>query len=171
MQRADGRPNLLRLFTGSTEVQGAAEQIEVIETCIDDWHPEGVGYLSERLLAHGALDVVVTAVQMKKNRPGGLLRVLAGTDKAQELKRLILTESTAIGLRYRRESRLVLRRSLGKVATRWGTVGVKLVHHPTGPRLHPEYDSCRKIAVEQGIPLQQVYDAVACASMDDFREE
>ena len=169
--RADGKPNLLRILVGTAEETMDGDEVEVIETFIDDWHPEGIGYLSEKLLAHGALDVAVTAVQMKKNRPGVLLRVLAASDKAQELKRMILEESTAIGLRYRKERRLVLDRRRGLVETRWGKTEVKLVQHPSGPRLHPEYESCRKLAILHNIALQEVYDAVACSSVDDFMEE
>ena len=66
---------------------------------------------------------------------------------------------------------MTLERCLGMVATRWGMAGVKLVRHPNGPRLHPEYESCRKIAEQNNIPLQDVYDAVACAPLDDFQQE
>jgi len=170
-QRADGRPNLLRMLIATPLARETEEEIEVIETCIDDWHPEGIGYLTERLFAVGALDVFVSSVQMKKNRPGMLLTVLAGPDRAAELKDLILTESTAIGLRFRKERRLVLQRKLGTVQTRWGKVEAKLAHHPDGPRLHPEYESCRRIAIARGVPLQEVYDAVAGVSPEDFEEK
>jgi len=172
MKRPDGRPNLLRLLVGSpTETRAETGEIEVIETNIDDWHPEGIAFLSEKLMAEGALDVSMTPIYMKKNRPGVLLRVLASPGKAFALKQLILSESSSIGLRFRKEQRLLLERKLGWVPTPWGEVGVKLVQHPSGARLHPEYESCRRLALRENLALQDVYDAVLHCSVDDFIAE
>jgi uncharacterized protein (TIGR00299 family) protein len=172
LKRSDGRPNLLRLLVGSAiEAGGETGEIEVIETNIDDWHPEGIAFLSEKLMAEGALDVSMTPIHMKKNRPGILLRVLASPDKAFAFKQLILSESSSIGLRFRREQRLLLPRSPGRVATPWGEVGVKLVRHPSGARLHPEYESCRRLAIRENLALQDVYDAILRCSVDDFIAE
>lgn len=169
--RSDGRPNLLRVVIGLREEVEEAQEIEVIATNIDDWHGEGMGYLAERLLAAGALDVTVTPVQMKKGRPGFEVKILARPETALVLKQLLLAESPAIGLRFHRERRLTLPRSFGKVLTRWGEVEVKRVVTPNGARLRPEFESCRSIAKQKGIALQDVYDAVCRASLADFIDE
>ncbi len=148
-----------------------AQEIEVIETNIDDWHGEGIGYLTGRLLAAGALDVTVTPVQMKKGRPGFEVKVLARPEGALVLKQLLLAESPAIGLRFHREKRLTLPRSYGRVRTPWGEVAVKKVMTPGGERLRPEFESCRILAEQKKVALQDVYDAVCRVPLADFIDE
>ncbi|MFZ5770940.1 MAG: nickel pincer cofactor biosynthesis protein LarC [Thermodesulfobacteriota bacterium] len=166
---ADGRPNLLRLVVGRAAEVTEAQEVEVIETHLDDWQPEGFPFLSEQLFARGALDVAVIPMQMKKGRPGFLLRVVAEPATAWELKRCILSESSAIGLRFHREQRWTLPRQTGTVATSLGPVAVKKVTTPAGDILYPEYEDCRRLALAKGIPLQQVYREVGRASLADFR--
>jgi len=170
-QLADGRPNLLRLVIGTAAQVEEIQEVEVIETHLDDWQPEGFPFLSEQLFAKGALDVAVIPIQMKKGRPGFLLRVVADPATAWELKRCILTESTAIGLRFRREGRWTLPRETGTVVTSLGQVAVKKVEAPSGDILYPEYEDCRRLALEKGIPLQQVYREVGRASVANFRKK
>ena len=167
---ADGRPNLLRLVIGTSAQVAEVQEVEVIETHLDDWQPEGFPYLSEQLFAKGALDVALIAMQMKKGRPGFLLRVVADPATAWELKRCILSESTAIGLRFRREGRWTLPRETGTVATSLGQIAVKKVVTPAGDILYPEYEDCRRLALEKGIPLQQVYREVSRAPLENFRK-
>ncbi|MBU4263429.1 MAG: nickel pincer cofactor biosynthesis protein LarC [Proteobacteria bacterium] len=166
---ADHRPNLLRLVIGTSADVAEAQEVEVIETHLDDWQPEGFPFLSEQLFAKGALDVAVIPMQMKKGRPGFLLRVVADPATAWELKRCILFESSAIGLRFHREQRWTLPRTAGTVATSLGEVAVKKVTTPAGDILYPEYEDCRRLALEKKIPLQQVYREVGRASLVDFR--
>jgi len=168
---ADDRPNLLRLVIGTSTDVVEAQEVEVIETHLDDWQPEGFPFLSEQLFAKGALDVAVIPMQMKKGRPGFLLRVVADPATAWELKRCILSESTAIGLRFRREGRWTLPRETGTVATSLGQVEVKKVATPSGDILYPEYEDCRRLALEKGIPLQQIYREVSRASVENFRKK
>ncbi|MFZ5765252.1 MAG: nickel pincer cofactor biosynthesis protein LarC [Thermodesulfobacteriota bacterium] len=170
--RRDGRPNLLRLIIGEALTVAEEQEVVVIETHLDDWQPEGFPFLCEKLLAGSALDVALIPMQMKKGRPGFLLRVVAAPDLAWEAQRLILEETSAIGLRYRREGRWTLPRQSGFIVTRAGRVAVKKVTTPMGRTvLSPEYEQCRQLAAEKEIPLREIYALVAAATPDDFQEE
>ncbi len=165
------KPNLFRLILGNEENPDEAQEVEVIETNIDDCSPEVFPYLMEQFFAKGALDVTITAVQMKKGRPGFLLQIICSPAHAQSLKDCILSETTAIGLRYRREKRVTLPRSLGKVDTPWGGIKAKKVLTPGGPVIYPEYEDCRIIAMKNGIPLNRIYSTVAGQSLEGFVED
>ena len=166
----DGRPNLFRLIIGSAAAVKEEQQVIVTETHLDDYNPEGFPHLTSLLFDSGALDVALIPMQMKKGRPGFLLRVVSNEATAWELQRLILTESSAIGLRYHREQRWTLPRETGHLATRWGKVAVKRVTNPDGEKiLYPEYEDCRRIAKESGVPLMQIYAAVNGARANDFQ--
>jgi uncharacterized protein (DUF111 family) len=108
----------------------------------------------------GALDVSLTPIQMKKGRPGFRLTVLSRPHQSQPLKELILTETSAIGLRFRSEQRLTLPRRIISVETAWGPIQAKQVETPAGPRVYPEYEACRKMAERQKVPLEAVYREV-----------
>jgi len=149
-------PNLLRLVMGEAAGE-REEEVLVIETHIDDMNPELLGFLMERLLEEGALDVAFSALQMKKNRPGTRLTVVAREEDLTKLSELILRESTAIGVRYYPVRRITLSRSSEERATSLGTVRVKVLE---GGRVTPEFESCRAIAVENGLPLIEVYRTV-----------
>jgi hypothetical protein len=168
-QLANGQPNLLRLVLGAALSVDEAQQVEVIETHLDDWQPEGFPYLSEQLFGKGALDVALIPMQMKKGRPGFLLRVVSDPALAWELKRCILSESSAIGLRYHLETRWTLPRQTGKIVTDLGEVAVKKVSTPAGDVLYPEYEDCRRVALEKKIPLHRVYREVSKAAPDKFQ--
>ena len=155
-----GRPNLLRLMLGTARQAEESQRVEVIETNLDDWNPEGFPHLCELLLAHKALDVSLTPIQMKKGRPGFRLQVLCNPAHGHHLKEIILTETTAIGLRFRSEERLTLAREQIRVSTPWGPIKAKRVMTPTGPRIYPEYEECRRMANEQQVPLPEIYRAV-----------
>jgi uncharacterized protein (TIGR00299 family) protein len=151
-------PNILRLVMGEESAEMQKEEIQVIETHIDDMNPEVLGYLMERLLAAGALDVAFSPLQMKKNRPGIKLTILATRDKLEELARLVLSESTAIGVRHYPAERITLERSLEERETSLGKVRVKVIRD-NGKllRVAPEFEECRRIAEEKGFPLLEVY--------------
>ena len=167
-QLSNGQPNLLRLIIGQgLEVQ-EAQTIEVIETHLDDWAPEGFPYLCERLFGLQALDVALTPIQMKKGRPGFLLTVLSDPAHALGIKQCILSETTAIGLRFHTAQRLTLPRQLGTVATPWGAIGVKRVETPTGVVLYPEYESCRAAAEKHNVTLKQIYAHISGLAADAF---
>ena len=152
------QPNLLRLIIGR-EAQ-KSQTVEIIETHLDDWNSEGFPYLCDLLLKQGALDVSLTSMLMKKGRPGQQLRVICHPAHGLQLKQTILAETTAIGLRFRTESRLTLEREQVMMETPWGKVVAKKVQTPAGPVIYPEYEACRQIAESAQVPLQQVYREV-----------
>ncbi|MCF6290115.1 MAG: nickel pincer cofactor biosynthesis protein LarC [Desulfobacterales bacterium] len=166
--RKDGRPNLFRLIIGQALTCTEAREVEVIETNLDDWSPESFQFVSEQLFGAGALDVSIAPIQMKKGRPGFLLQVLADPAHALACKQLILTETTAIGLRFRIEQRLTLDRTLGHVVTPWGRVQVKKVETPRGPVLYPEYEDCCRLARAYKIPLKEIYGKVGRRGVAEF---
>ncbi len=164
-----GRPNILRIITGhatepTVDSSDSAhdETISVLETCIDDMSPEICGYLSERLFTDGALDVYWMPVYMKKSRPGIMLQVLCREGIRDVLIKRIFSETSTLGVRYREIRRQVLEREAFEVNTRYGQVIVKRVRDHGGHiRLIPEYEDCRKIALEHNIPLRVVYENIS----------
>lgn len=161
MERSDGRPNLLRLLLGQGTKVAEAQQVEVIETHLDDWNPELWPYVSDQLMAAGALDVCLIPMLMKKGRPGFLLRVIAEPAHSQPLATLILSETRAIGLRRRREERITLPRECITVTTPWGNLPAKRITTPAGVVVAPEYEACRAVAEAHRVPLQAVYAAIS----------
>jgi pyridinium-3,5-bisthiocarboxylic acid mononucleotide nickel chelatase len=160
------RAAALRLIIGDAVGVMESQVVEVIETNLDDWSPEGFQHLTELLFALGAVDVTLTPVHMKKGRPGFTLQVISPLDKAHPLKETILTHTSAIGLRFRREERQTLLREIVTVTTRWGEIKAKKVLTPAGWVVHPEYEECRKVALSQGLPLAKVYNEVRCVGID-----
>jgi uncharacterized protein (TIGR00299 family) protein len=156
----EGQPNILRIMIGEAAekvVAGFDEEIAVIEANLDDMNPQIYGYFLEKALAAGALDVYTTPVQMKKNRPGTLLTVLCKPQDTNTLMSLIFAETTTFGARTYRAQRRSLPRESVTVTTSFGDVRIKL-SRVNGRILHvaPEYDDCRKLAVEKNVPLQRV---------------
>jgi uncharacterized protein (TIGR00299 family) protein len=141
-----------------TSVEGAQQDVvTIIQANLDDMSPQLFAHVMDRVLAEGAVDVFSTPVQMKKNRPGMLLTVLARPDDAQRLVKLIFAESTTLGVRVRQERRHVLTRRSVAVHTPWGEVRMKLANlNGTLANAAPEYEDCRRIAAEHQIPLKQV---------------
>ena len=163
---SNGQPNLLRIIIGKSTSFTEEQSVEIIETNLDDWSPEGFPYLCELLFNQGALDVNLTPILMKKGRPGFTLQVISPPATAHVLKDIILSETSAIGLRFRKESRQTLQREKIMVATRWGEVMAKKVHTPTSTIIYPEYEECRKIATQHKVPLQEVYNEVRSNRMN-----
>lgn len=156
----DSMPNLFRLIIGQTNTVSESQEVEIIETNLDDWNPEGFPYVCDLLLARGALDVSLAPLQMKKGRPGFKLQVICSPARGHLLKETILSETTAIGLRFRREQRYTLAREQVFVETKWGKIQAKKVRTPEGILIYPEYEACREIAARYKVPLQQVYREV-----------
>ena len=159
--------NVLRITVGETEdleqssvIPGEnveEEEVVVLEANLDDLSPQIIGYLSDRLLAEGALDVFTTAVQMKKGRPGSLLTVLAKPRDESRLRELMFRESSTLGIRSRREKRHALARRHETVRTAWGEVRIKIGSiDGTDSQFAPEYEDCRRIAAEHDVPLKSV---------------
>jgi uncharacterized protein (TIGR00299 family) protein len=156
-----GHANVLRLTIGESRAEIAenvfSETISVLEANLDDLNPQVFGYVVDRLFADGALDVFAVPVQMKKNRPGMLLTVLSKPEDAQELTRIIFTETSTLGVRRRDEQRQTLARNWITVSTRWGDVRLKVASmNGTVTNYAPEYEDCRKIAAQHHVPLKSV---------------
>jgi uncharacterized protein (TIGR00299 family) protein len=156
----EDRPNLLRVIIGEGNTVAEAQQVEIIETHLDDWNPEGFPFLYSRLFEKNALDVSLTPIQMKKGRPGFCLQVICHPQNSPDLKNCILRETSAIGLRFRTEQRLTLPREKVLVSTSWGEIGAKKVLTPDGTKIYPEYEDCREVAEKHNIPLDRVYREV-----------
>jgi len=156
----NGQPNLLRLIIGTEQDVAEKQQIEVIETNLDDWRSEGFPYLCELLFKRGAIDVTLTPIQMKKGRPGYTLQVISYPACRQQIQETIFSETSAIGLRFRTESRRTLARKQVLVDTPWGKILAKEVTGTDRVTVYPEYEECRKIAVKHKVSLQEVYHAV-----------
>ncbi len=159
------RPNLLRVLLGTLVETPREEQLLVLETNIDDLNPEFYEHVMEQLFAVGARDVCLVPMQMKKNRPGVMLWVLAEAADREKLSALIFAETSTLGLRSYPVTRVALRRESKEVATPYGAVRVKLSYAPDG-RVHaaPEYDDCKRIAREKNLPLKVIYEAALFAA-------
>jgi pyridinium-3,5-bisthiocarboxylic acid mononucleotide nickel chelatase len=145
--------NVLRVLIGERTSASEATSVSVIEANIDDSTPQILGYAMERLFESGALDVTLTPILMKKNRPGTLVSVLAHPETVEQLAAVLFAETTTLGLRTYQAERRVLERSIAEVETSYGKVRIK--HSPTGA-FSPEYEDCRRIAWAKGIPLRTV---------------
>lgn len=157
------QPNLLRIFVGEKEAEPTAEtdRVWMLETNLDDLPAEIIGYCFEQLLAAGALDVFTTPVQMKKNRPGIMLSVLADETHVSSLEEILFRETATFGIRRYPVLRHKLQRESIQVDTVWGAIAAKRGWRGQGPPLMtPEYEDCARIAREQRIPLREVYAAV-----------
>ena len=160
-------PNLLRVWVGEAaeEIEYEEDEVILIETNLDNMNPEFFGYASEKLLERGALDVFMTPIFMKKNRPGTLLSVLITPDKLEEALSTVFAETTSLGIRFQRLERKKLPREMITVDMPFGSVRVKVSR--TGQEIQnisPEYDDCKAIAVKQGIPLRKVYEEAKAAA-------
>ncbi|MCR5757195.1 MAG: nickel pincer cofactor biosynthesis protein LarC [Selenomonas sp.] len=150
-------PNVLRVYLG--EYNGVEESgLSIIEANIDDMNPQIYGYLYEKLLAAGALDVWTTPIFMKKNRPAQKLSVLVNEAKKSTCIGIIFAESTSIGLRIMPvEERLEAARHIAKVETKYGVVNCKVsAWNGKLCSVSPEYEDCRKLAAEKQVPLKMV---------------
>ena len=157
------QPNALRLLQGRAGREQA--EVLVVECEVDDLPGEGFGFLMERLLAAGALDVYFTPVQMKKNRPGTLVTLLCRRSQLAELSGLLLAESGSLGCRYHAAFRLEAEREILEVETAFGTVRIKRARLDGRPlAAAPEFEDCRRLALASGIPWRDVYRAALTAA-------
>jgi len=162
-------PNLLRVLVGTRTPRDAAsrEMIILLETNLDDMNPEFYDHIVEALFAAGALDVYLQLIQAKKNRPGVVLSVLCHPQAVQDLSSIIFSETTTLGIRQQTMERLCLSRETVKVETPLGQVRIKVAK--LGDKminLSPEYEDCRRLALENKKPLKEVYAAAQAAAMD-----
>jgi uncharacterized protein (TIGR00299 family) protein len=142
------------------------ETVTVIETALDDLSPQVLAYVAETALARGALDVMLTPVIMKKGRPGTLLTILCNPSDSPALEHLLLTETSTLGVRIRRDRRSCLDRSHLQVSTPYGDIRIKL-GSLAGETLNaaPEFEDCRAAAAAHQVPLKQVQQAAIAAHL------
>ncbi len=166
-----GHPNIARLLVGEAETampqtggEDPARTVSVIQANVDDMNPQLYGYLVDRALQAGALDITCSAIQMKKNRPGLEVSMVCPVERTEALASLLFAETTTLGLRISKMQRMVLDREIVKVETAYGAVRVKVARRD-GPFLNatPEYEDCRRIASEKSVPLKEVILAAQVA--------
>ncbi len=162
-----GYPNFLRVLVGSLPAEddrAMEQQINQIEANIDDLNPEIYGYLMEKLFQAGALDVYLSPIQMKKNRPAVMLTVLALPASLNRITQIIFDETSTLGLRVAGSKKIMRLRELITIDTRWGPVKVKFtparLSIPGSSHFSPEFEDCREIARRTGIPLKEIYREV-----------
>jgi hypothetical protein len=148
--------NVLRVLVGERSAAPESTVVSVLEANIDDSSPQVLGYALERLMDAGALDATLSPLQMKKNRPGSLLRVIARPEDQERLARIVFEETSTLGLRIHAAERRVEERRIIQVETPWGKVRGKVSGHGA---FAPEYDDCRALAESCAIPLKQVLAA------------
>ena len=166
-----GLPNVLRALVGEDAAAPACERVIVLECQIDDMNPQLYGALMEGLVGAGALDVFYAPIQMKKNRPGTLVTVVAPPGRREALADLLFRESTTIGLRITGTERERLDRETVPVETPVGVVRIKVARRGGGVRnAAPEFDDCARLAAEQGLSIKDV-QAIAVKAWLDRRPE
>jgi pyridinium-3,5-bisthiocarboxylic acid mononucleotide nickel chelatase len=157
------RPNLLRILIGNSLQARNTEgdSVLVLECNLDDVSGEHIGFAIERLWKAGALDVFSSPIQMKKNRPGTLLTVLAKPEDRKKMESILFQQTGTLGIRYRKQSRTVLPRAMVDVSSPWGVVAGKVSMLPTGEvDFSPEYDDCSRIAGKHGLRLSDVISEI-----------
>ncbi|MBI5096665.1 MAG: nickel pincer cofactor biosynthesis protein LarC [Nitrospirae bacterium] len=155
------KANVLRILVGE-DVQGYdADEVMLLETNIDDMNPQIYEYLIERLLQAGALDVYLTPIMMKKSRPAHILSIVTRVEDLDAIKRLVFKETTTLGIRGSKVTRSILKREIKEVELPYGKVRVKISGGPGGvSNISPEYEDCKRLALETGVPLKDIMDTV-----------
>ncbi len=157
-----GVPNLLRVSLGEImEAPGPGHEALLIESNIDDMNPEFYDYITERLFKAGASDVYCSQMIMKKGRPGIVLNVICESGLADTVKEIIFKESTTLGIRTFTFKKDTLTREFRKLKTNYGEVTIKhSFYEGKEVSAKPEYDECKRIAAENGIPVKEVYNYI-----------
>jgi pyridinium-3,5-bisthiocarboxylic acid mononucleotide nickel chelatase len=160
-------PNVLRLSLGEADEAATTpgnDIVTVLETALDDLSPQVISYVSEKALAEGALDVMLTPVIMKKGRPGTLLTVLCNPSDSPALQQFILRETSTLGLRIRHDSRVCVDRHHTPVNTPYGEIRMKVgTLHGEECNIAPEFEDCRAAAAKHNVPLKLVQQAAIAA--------
>jgi len=162
-------PNVLALWIGDETGASYVTDLSLLETNIDDSTAEILAYTQEQLFEIGARDVWFTPIQMKKNRPATMLSALVPSDLESKAARLIMRETTSLGVRVRPAARYEADREIVKVKTSVGQVSVKVkAIDGVNMAVSPEYDDCRQIATKKSLPLQDVYRIVQQEAADQL---
>ncbi|MGD9091821.1 MAG: nickel pincer cofactor biosynthesis protein LarC [Anaerolineales bacterium] len=164
-------PNVLRLLLGEqpTTTHLSTETLITLETNIDDLNPEIFAYFAEQLYESGALDVTLTPIQMKKNRPGTLVSVLCQPENEEKLSSILFIETSTLGIRKQLVERKSLERNIHKVDTLFGAVRVKISHYGGKViKVSPEFEDCRVLAKSQSVPIREIYHAAEVVARERF---
>jgi len=152
-------PNLLRLIIGTSVSTSGRERVVVVETNIDDMNPQLYDYVMEGLLGMEVLEVFITPILMKKNRPGHLLTVICPPEKLASVTKFLLRETTTIGLRWHEEERAKTDREIVPRQTKYGKIRFKLARwEGKVVNFSPEYEDCKRLALQKGVPLKEVFE-------------
>ena len=152
-------PNVLRLMIGTAEEMRGEEKVMVVETNIDDMNPQFYDYIMERLLKMGTKEVFLTPVLMKKGRPATLLTVICSSEKLPAVTQFLLKETTTIGLRWHEDDRVKAEREIVSLKTKHGNIRFKIARwNGEVINVSPEYEDCKRKALEKGIPLKDVFE-------------
>jgi pyridinium-3,5-bisthiocarboxylic acid mononucleotide nickel chelatase len=164
-------PNVLRLWIGEPVGKKPAGSLSLLETNIDDMNPEFYGHVMGLLFEAGALDVFLTSVYMKKNRPGTILSVIANQVDEAKLANLLLNETSTFGVRVQSIYRYEAERSIVSVRTSYGEVPVKIKSVGGQPvSASPEYDVCTRLALQHQVPVILVFNAALEAGLAYVKE-
>jgi len=163
-------PNLLRLLIGTSPQPGEGleeDSVLLLETNIDDMNPEFYEHVMSRLFQRGALDVFLTPIQMKRSRPAVMLSVIVGQKDVDEVLDVIFEETTTLGVRMQEVRRRKLARESILVDTRYGPIAVKVARlGGVVKNISPEYEECRRLAEQRGVPLKVVYEEARRAAIN-----
>ena len=158
------RANVLRVFIGTATITADSEHVVMLETNLDDVPGETIGHVRERLQSVGALDVFVTSIQMKKDRPGVLLSILCRPDLVARCEEIVFAETGTLGIRRLQIQRTVQQRDIVDAVTPWGKVqGKRAWRTGLAPTFSPEFEDCARLARETGIPLRDICRAAESA--------
>ncbi len=145
--------NVLRVLIGERMQSPELISVRVLEANIDDSSPQVLGYTMERLLEAGALDVTLTPIFMKKNRPATMISILSSPELTEQLAEIVFAETSTLGLRVLQAERRVVSRNIAEVDTQYGKIHIKYTERGS---FAPEYEDCRKAATARGVPLRSV---------------
>ena len=150
-------PNLLRVMIGELEQSGEEEESVIVETNIDDMNPEMYPFVIEQLLSHGADDAFLIPIIMKKGRPGVLLSAITSRSKLDDITNVFFSQTSTLGIRMQHINRRKVVREQREIESKLGKIKVKVVKYNGKERFFPEYEECRRLAIEKNIPLIEIY--------------
>ena len=158
----DERPNVVRAILGELANQEYTDTVALLETNVDDYNPEQLGYMMELLFKEGALDVAYVPIYMKKNRPGILIKIICRPEQMDKLLNIMFKECSTSGIRYSFVFRKRLKREIIEINSPWGRIKAKKYYLPDGTSfIKPEYEECLCTAKKYGISLRQIYSFIA----------
>jgi len=172
-------PNLLRVSIGEKILSDrdlmdgyVHDEALLIETNIDDMNPEFYDYIMDKLFSQGALDVFLTPIQMKKNRPAQMLSIIVYEQNLKEILEVLFSESTTLGVRIKEVKRLKLTQANFIAETKYGKIKVKVgIFKEDIKTIAPEYQDCQKIAQQYQVPLKEIYEEAKKVAYDRMKKQ